>query len=81
MWILLKHSAVGVMPVLICHVDIGNKLTQAPLASNHAVPVPPLVNDIAESLQWLLSEASIPLGYCYRDMLLNLGIVCDTSLP
>ncbi len=80
-WILLKSSAVGVMPVLICRADIGNELTQVLLASHHVVPVPPLVNDIAEALQWLLSEAPIPLGYCYRDVLINLGFVCDVSLP
>lgn len=39
--------------------------------------MPPLVNDIAEALTWLLVEAQFPLRVCYRGVSMALLLVCD----
>jgi hypothetical protein len=54
---------------------VGNNLCQDLLASSHAIAVPFLVNDIAESLPWLL--APFPLTTCYALIAINLCNVCE----
>ena len=42
------------------------------LSSNRVVAVPPLVNDIADSLGWLLWEAPFPLATSYATIAIKL---------
>ena len=49
------------------------------LSSNHAVAVSPLVNDIADSLGWLLWEAPFPLAVSYATIAINLRYVCECN--
>lgn len=58
--------------------NLGNVICQVLLSSNHALPVVPFVNDVAESLSWLLAEASYPLITSYTTIA-NLHRVCDFS--
>jgi hypothetical protein len=73
-WVILRSSPI---PTVIKRSDVGNNLCQDLLASSHALAVPPLVNDIAESLPWLLWEAPFPLTTCYTLIAINLLNVCE----
>jgi len=54
---------------------VGNAVFQLLISSNHAFQVPPIVNDIAAVLPWLLESAPIQLSYCYQTVALNLHFV------
>jgi hypothetical protein len=67
------------MPTIIKRCDLGNEFCQMLLDMNGAVAIPPHVNDIADTLPWLLQDAPIPLLLTYRVVAVNLGYVCDWS--
>lgn len=73
-WLLIISSPT---PHVIKRSDLGNEVSELLINSNRALQVPPLVNDIAESMQWLLTQAPVPLSYCYRAVAVNLLFVCD----
>jgi hypothetical protein len=73
-WVLIKSSP---LPVFIRRSHFGNEVFSLLLAANCTLSVPPLVNDIVESLTWLLVEAPFPLRVCYRGISLTLLLVCD----
>jgi hypothetical protein len=75
-WVLLLTSPI---PTVLKRSDLRNELCQALLSSNHAVAVPPLVNDIADSLGWLLWEAPFPLAVLYATIAINLHYVCECN--
>jgi len=54
---------------------VGNAVFQLLISSNHAFQVPPIMNDIAAVLPWLLESAPIQLSYCYQTVALNLHFV------
>lgn len=72
-WILIKAKP---FPAVIKRLYLGNQLTQVLLASDRAVAIPPVVDDIADSLTWLLRDAPSPLKSCYVCVLANLRWVC-----
>jgi hypothetical protein len=71
--VLLRSSPI---PTVIKRSYVGNNLCQDLLGSSHAIAVPLLVNDIAESLPWLLWEAPFPLTTCYALIAINFCNVC-----
>lgn len=72
-WVLLTRSSI---PTLIKRSDVGNEVCQVLLSSHSALPVPPLVNDIAESLSWLLTEGPNPFVHCHAIIAKCLLRVC-----
>jgi hypothetical protein len=74
-WILIRSSP---MPHIIRRSDLSNEATRLLISSGRALQVPPQVNDIAESLSWLMtSDAPVPLRSCFRGISVGLGLVCD----
>jgi len=65
------------LPVFVRRSHFCNEVFSLLIALNHALSVPPLVNDIAEALTWLLVEAPFPLRVCYRGVSMALLLVCD----
>jgi hypothetical protein len=57
-YILLRCSR---MPNLIKRQFLVNQICSALITSGRAVAVPPLVDDIADALIWLLDDAPFPL--------------------
>jgi hypothetical protein len=49
------------------------------LSSNCVVAVPPFVNDIADSLGWLLWEVPFSLATSYATIAINLFYVCECN--
>jgi len=67
-------------PILIKTSDLGNNnAVQGLLGSDQILPVPPIVNDIAEAMSWLL-EVDF-LQCVYRPVAKNLFLVCDWLSP
>ena len=64
------------MPNLIKRHFLGNQICSALLTPGRAVAVPPLVDDIADALIWLLDDAPIPLRCTYKVVANNLLRVC-----
>jgi hypothetical protein len=73
-WMLIKSSPT---PHIVRRSDLGNEATELLFSMNRAVQVPPLVNDVAESLDWLAHSAPLPLAYCRRTIIVCLEEVCD----
>ena len=73
-WLLINSSPT---PHVVKRSDLGNEVSQLLISSSRAQQIPPLVNDIAASLQWLLEAAPIPLAYCYSPVAVNLQFVCS----
>ena len=48
-------------PHVIKRSDLGNEVADLLLLSYRAFPVPPMVNDIASALSWLVDTAPTPL--------------------
>ncbi len=67
-------------PVAIKTSDLhSNIAVQGLLSSDRVLPVPPIVNDIAGALPWLLEMK--PLEIVYRSVAVNLLLVCDWQSP
>jgi hypothetical protein len=64
------------MPVAIKRVYLGNEICKALISSRRAVVVPPMVDDIAEALTWILWEAPQPIVCSYAAIIINLYDVC-----
>jgi hypothetical protein len=73
-WVLIKSSPT---PHIVRRSDLGNEATELLFSMNRAVQVPPLVNDVAESLDWLVHSVPLPLAYCRRTIIVCLEEVCD----
>jgi hypothetical protein len=73
-WVLIKSSP---LPVFIRRSHLGDEVFLLLLASNRALSVPPLLNEIVESLTWLLMEAPLSLRVCYHSVSKALQLVCD----
>lgn len=70
-WVMLETSST---PIMIKTSDLCSSLAlQGFLSSNQVLPVPPMVNDIAEALPWLLEAFPI----LYRAVAINLFMVCN----
>jgi hypothetical protein len=65
-------------PVIKRLMDVGNKLSQIHISSNHTFQVPPFVSHIAAVIPWLLELAPTLLCYCYKAAAVNLCFVCDS---
>jgi hypothetical protein len=65
------------IPNVVRRMDLGNEAAQVLLSSNCAIEVPPIVNDIAATLPWLLRSAPFPLLSCYMPIVVNLQFVAD----
>ena len=76
-WVLLTSSSI---PTLIKRSDVGNDICQVLLSSHCALPVPPLVDDIAETLSWLLTEAPFPFATAYASIARCLLCVCQHQI-
>ncbi len=72
-WILLNSTPI---PTPIRRSDLGNAICEALVSAHRAVQVPPTVNDIAESLPWILWEAPNPVVCAYPAIAKNLYRVC-----
>jgi hypothetical protein len=59
----------------------NNAVVQALLGSERVLPVPHIVDDIAESLRWLLEDEVFPLSSFYKVMVTQLLLVCDWKSP
>jgi hypothetical protein len=59
----------------------NNAVVQALLGSERVLPVPRIVDDIAESLRWLLEDEVFPLSPFYRLVVTQLLLVCDWQSP
>jgi hypothetical protein len=67
-------------PILIKTLELRhNNAVQGLLGSDRILPVPPIVNDIAEAMSWLL-EVDF-LQCVYRPVAKNLFLVCDWLSP
>jgi len=67
-------------PILIKTLDLrSNNAVQGLLGSDQILPVPPIVNDIAEAMSWLL-EVDF-LQCLYGPVAKNLFLVCDWLSP
>lgn len=73
-WILLRSSPI---PTVIKHSDLGYNVCQDLHSSSHAIGAPPLINDLAESLPWLLWEVPFLLATSYVTITINLQHVCE----
>jgi hypothetical protein len=60
-------------------IPTANNLCQDLFSCSHAIAVPPLVNDIAESLTWLLREVQCSLAISYDTIAINLQYVCECN--
>ena len=72
-WILIKGDP---MPVAIKRVYLGNEISESLISSRRAVVVPPMVDDIAEALTWILWDAPQPIGCSYALIIINLYDIC-----
>jgi hypothetical protein len=61
------------------HASIGNEFCSALLSSQHAVEVPPSMNNVADSLGWFLSEAPYPLNQLYHIVVKQLYLSCQSG--
>jgi hypothetical protein len=57
-WLLIVGRPSTHMPHLIKRADLGNEVLHILISSNCALQVPPIVNDIAESLEWLIESST-----------------------
>jgi hypothetical protein len=74
-WFMLK---IGPLPVFIMWSDIGSKMFQILISSNHVVADPAIMNNIADSLTWLLSfEAPHLLQVSYHGIAQSFHLVCE----
>jgi hypothetical protein len=78
-WVMMySHS----LPYAIKLSDLqNNAVVQALLGSERVLPVPRIVDDIAESLRWLLEDEVFPLSPFYRLVVTQLLLVCDWQSP
>jgi len=66
------------LPYAIKLSDLQNDaVVQALLGSDRVLPVPRVVDDIAESLRWLLEDETFPLSPFYKVVVTQLLLVCD----
>ena len=72
-WILIKGDP---MLVAIKRVYLGNEISESLISSRRAVVVPPMVDDIAEALTWILWDAPQPIGCSYALIIINLYDIC-----
>lgn len=76
-WLVIRSTPA---PQVMKRSELGNEVTEILIHSNRALPVPPLVNDIASALSWLVDTAPTPLLLCcYRLIARNLLFVCDVN--
>jgi hypothetical protein len=73
-WVMIKTSPT---PSAIKASVLGNDIAQALLSCGRALQVPPMANDIAAVLPWLLERAPSPLKLAYHSVAVNLYLVCD----
>jgi hypothetical protein len=66
-------------PIFLKRNDLGNEICQVLLSSSQVLAVPPILDDIAASLTWLLLEAPFPLSTSYADVAINLQYACDSE--
>jgi hypothetical protein len=59
----------------------SNATVQALLGSDRVLPVPSIVDDIVDSLSWLLEAEVFPLSPFYRLVVTQLLLVCDWQSP
>jgi hypothetical protein len=65
-------------PHVIKQSDLGNEVADLLLLSYCALPVPPMVNDIASALSWLVDTGPTPLFLChYKTIAHNLLYICE----
>jgi hypothetical protein len=78
-WVMMySHS----LPYAIKLSDLhNNAVVQALLGSERVLPVPCIVDDIAESLRWLLEVEVFPLSPFYMLVVTQLLLVCDWQSP
>jgi hypothetical protein len=78
-WVMMySHS----LPYAIKLSDLqNNAIVQALLGSERVLPVPRIVDDIAESLRWLLEDEVFPLSPFYKVVVTQLLLVCDWQSP
>jgi hypothetical protein len=78
-WVMMySHS----LPYAIKLSDVqNNAVVQASLGSDRVLPVPRIVDDIAESLRWLLEDEVFPLSPFYKVVVTQLLLVCDWRSP
>jgi hypothetical protein len=77
-WLMLKSAPT---PLFIRRSDVGSEACNILISSRRSVAVPSLVNDIADSLPWLLAEAPCLLRVAYHGVAVSLGLVCDFRNP
>jgi hypothetical protein len=58
-------------------ITFGNEAAQTLISSHHALALPPIVNDMAASMPWILQSAPILLQSCYLLMAVNLQFLCN----
>jgi hypothetical protein len=65
-------------PHVIKRSDLGNEVADLLLLSYRTFPVPPMVNDIASALSWLVDTGPTPLFLCcYKAIARNLLYICE----
>jgi hypothetical protein len=77
-WILVKSRP---LPIAIRRSDLGNDVCSVLLSSQRAVIVPPGVNNVADSLGWLLADAPFQVASCYRIVVQQLYFSCLPDNP
>jgi hypothetical protein len=61
-WVIIKSPP---LPTVVRRADIGNDICALLLSSQHALSIPSLLNNVAESLSWILETAPLPIAAAY----------------
>jgi hypothetical protein len=64
-WVIIKSSP---LPTVVRRTDIGNDICALLLSSQRAVNIPSLLNNVAESLSWILETAPHPIAAAYHNI-------------
>jgi hypothetical protein len=64
-WVIIKSSP---LPTVVHRTDIGNDICALLLSSQRAVNIPSLLNNVAESLSWILETAPLPIVAAYHNI-------------
>jgi hypothetical protein len=74
-WVIIKSSP---LPTVVHRADIGNDICALLLSSQHALSIPSLLDNVAESLSWILETAPLPIAAACHNIV---RILYLTSIP
>jgi hypothetical protein len=69
-WVIIKSSP---LPTVV---DLGNDICALLLSSWHTIGFPSLLDNIAESLSWMIETAPLPFVAAYHNIVKMLYLAC-----